>query len=121
MPKKINGFALLQALFFMMFIMAIVSIAMMMSGQRAVNAEGERMATDAYPAISAFAEYAQQNLTTTASEVYGPDYFDNNPLYNKYIEDSLKANGFSDPTKCDGTEVCTSSNRANANLSIKMT
>ena len=98
MLKKIKGFALLQALFFMMFIMAIVSITMMMSGQHAVSAEGERMAVDAYPALSAFVQYAQANLTPQSSIITGADYFSNNPLSQTYIN-NLVAEGFSNPTQ----------------------
>lgn len=95
--KKIKGFALLQALFFMMFIMAVISIAMMMRGQQAVDAEGERMATDAYPAVSAFVLYAQGVLTSPQT-IKGSDYFAENPLSQTYI-DTLVREGFSDPTK----------------------
>ena len=107
MRKRTSGFALVQALFFMMFIMAVVSIAMMMSGQRAINAEGERMAIDAYPAVNAFITYAQTNLTTENSTIHGEDYFLNNPLSSTYI-DTLRADGFSDPSE-------------NSNLTITMT
>ena len=98
MRKKLKGFALLQALFFMMFIMAIISITMLMSSQRATSADGERLATDAYPALSAFTTYAQANLMTINSTISGATYFTNYPLSQTYIN-ALVAEGFSDPSK----------------------
>ena len=102
---KTKGFALLQALFFMMFIMAVIAVGMMMSAQRATGAESKRMATDAYPSIGAFLKYAQQTITTTGS-LYGSDYFRNYPLSNDYVTKTLIPDGFSDPSKCDNTAEC---------------
>ena len=95
--KNMKGFALLQALFFMMFIMAVISIGMLMSSQRTVSADGARMATDAYPAVSAFLVYAQANLTSEYPTVTGSEYFVNYPLSTTYIK-TLTDEGFSDPT-----------------------
>lgn len=105
MMTKTKGFALLQALFFMMFIMAVIAVGMMMSAQRATGTESKRMATDAYPALGAFLQYAQKTMTTTGS-LYGSDYFRNYPLSNDYITQTLIPDGFSDPSKCDNTAEC---------------
>lgn len=102
---NVKGFALIQALFFMMFIMAVISITMLMSRQREISAEGERMATDVYPAVNAFVEYAQSQLTAMTPSVFAPEYFNNFPLSNHYITNTLLPDGFSDPTQCyDPTE-----------------
>ncbi len=132
MRKKTKGFALLQALFFMMFIMAVISITMLMSGQRAVSAEGDRLATDAYPAISALLSNTLENITASTPS-YGPEYFLSNPLSTTYIN-ALTAEGFSDPSQCfeisvDGkitSKACTfvdnklSPANQNSNLTITM-
>jgi len=98
-----QGFALLQALFFMMFIMAVVSITMMMSGQRSVNSEGERLATEAYPAVNAFVLYAQSALTVPQT-IKGSEYFSSHPLSQTYIN-TLTTEGFSDPSAGDNLTI----------------
>lgn len=94
MHKKIKGIALLQALFFMMFIMAAISVAMMMSVQHKTSVSGERIAVDAYPAISAMLAYAK---TSTDKTIYGSTYFSDHPLSQTYL-DQLSADGLSDPS-----------------------
>lgn len=105
MYKKTKGFALVQALFFMMFIMAIISITMLMSNQRAVNADAERMATDAYPALNAFiSAVANDGKTDSSGNLYtnGTQYFADYPLSSSYIT-RLTKEGFSDPTQSSST------------------
>ncbi len=60
--RRIKGFALLQALFFMMFIMAAISITMMMSAQRNYGVAGQRMAIDAFPALNSFSLFFRSSL-----------------------------------------------------------
>ncbi|MES2204444.1 MAG: hypothetical protein V4496_04400 [Pseudomonadota bacterium] len=98
--NKIKGVALLQALFFMMFIMAVVSITMMMSNQRAVSSDGKRMAIDAYPVLSNFLSAVVNGKKDADGNVYtnGTQYFADYPLSSVYV-DRLKAEGFSDPSK----------------------
>lgn len=93
-----KGFALLQALFFMMFIMAVVSVTMMMSSQRSVQAEGERLATDAYPALHSFLTAVNNGQTDVSGNPYtnGMQYFKDYPLSPTYVS-QLTAEGFSDP------------------------
>lgn len=94
MRRKTRGFALLQALFFMMFIMAIISMTMMMNAQRHVGASGERMALDAYPAVSAFLNYVVETVPPTrTTPILASEYFNTNPLSDKYIQE-LIADGF---------------------------
>lgn len=102
---NVKGFALVQALFFMMFIMAVISITMMMSVQRSTTASGERMATDAYPVVNALLTYAIANSQSSTS---GTEYFTNNPISKDYCQKQLVADGFiqknSNDTQCDNSD-----------------
>ncbi len=98
--RKTKGFALLQALFFMMFIMAAISIAMMMSAQRNNGVAGQRMAVDAFPALSSFLNNYQSQLTAQGATgtFFGNEYFADYPLSQEYIT-KLTQEGISDPSK----------------------
>ena len=104
--RRIKGFALLQALFFMMFIMAAISITMMMSAQRNNGVAGQRMAVDAFPALTSFLHNYQSQLTTqgVTGTFYAQDYFENYPLSEAYIA-KLDAEGISDPSKDDNLTI----------------
>jgi hypothetical protein len=98
--RRIKGFALLQALFFMMFIMAAISITMMMSAQRNHGVAGQRMAVDVFPALTSFLHNYQSQLTDkgVTGTFYAKDYFINYPLSPDYIK-KLNDEGISDPSK----------------------
>ncbi len=93
--KKIKGFALVQALFFMMFIMAIVSVSMMMSMQRTVTVSGERMAIDAY--VAAYALIMNSGGADYFAQTDGTTYFSSYPLSSAYIT-QLGKECISDPS-----------------------
>jgi hypothetical protein len=101
--NKSAGFALVQALFFMMFIMAIVSVAMMMSVQRNTKTAGDRTAVDAYPAV--YALLSSSITSTSASSANGTTYFANHPLSSTYIA-QLASDGISDPSVDCTTDDC---------------
>lgn len=113
--KKTKGFALLQALFFMMFIMAIISFAMMMSAQRNVSIAGKSMALDAYQAASTLLTQAAQDLSSCNSSsdplvCNGTTYFTDHPLYPDYIT-KLTDENIGDPSiDCTGTCAITGPN-----------
>lgn len=98
MRRKTQGFALLQALFFMMFIMAVISMTMLMSSQRAVNSEGARLATDAYPALHAFFNGVKDQLTPQTPSISAEQYFSEHPLSSSYVT-KLKEEGIGDPNE----------------------
>lgn len=90
-----KGMALIQAIFFMMFIMAIVSFAMITTTQRNINISGQRMAEEAYPAALAILKY---KLGLNANEWCADEnYFTCHPLSQDYIN-SLAQFKISDPS-----------------------
>lgn len=104
--KNAKGFALLQALFFMMFIMAIVAITMSMSSQRNVSSSGQSMATDAYAVANNFLSAVIHSSTGQAGPSYSAgQYFLDHPLSPDYIT-QLGNEGFSDP-RVEGNLVIT--------------
>lgn len=97
---KRKGFALAQALFFMMFLMAMMGIILMLSLQKEKRNEGERMAVDAYPVVSAFLNYAVANQASLP--IQGISYFTNNPISNDYchqlyVDGLIPSNGATPP------------------------
>lgn len=84
-----RGFALAQALFFMMFLMAAMSLILMVTLQQTKRDEAERMAVDAYPIVKAFLTDAQ---SSTATSVSGTTYFSAHPLSSDYCS-KLVADG----------------------------
>ena len=96
--NKTKGFALLQALFFMMFIMAIVAITMSMSFQRNVSSAGQGTANDAYVVANSFLSAVINSSTGQPGPSYsGTQYFTDNPLSKAYT-DQLDNEGFKSPT-----------------------
>lgn len=102
MHKK-SGFALIQALFFMMFIMAAISIGMMMSFQRNMNIAGERLANDAYPVLNSLLTYTASQPTADAVTT-ATTYFTAYPISSDYCAQLVRDHFIASSTQCtDGT------------------
>ena len=97
----IRGFALVQALFFTMFLMAAMSLILMVTLQQTKRDEAERMAVDAYPIVQAFLMDAKSSTDTS---VNGTAYFSAHPLSADYCS-KLVADGLIASTQActDGT------------------
>ncbi|MCD8525180.1 MAG: hypothetical protein LRY67_05505 [Gammaproteobacteria bacterium] len=92
MQSTKKGFALVQALFFMMFIMAVISFTMVLTSNRSTAVSGERMAADAYPPVSMVVNYALD--PTSVGSCDQANYFS---CYPAPYPDQLKNEGISDP------------------------
>jgi len=92
MQSTKKGFALVQALFFMMFIMAIISFTMVLTSNRSTAVSGERMAADTYPSISMLVNYTLD--PTSVDSCDQANYFS---CYPAPYSDQLKNEGISDP------------------------
>lgn len=94
---RLKGFALVQALFFMMFLMAMMAILLMANLQKGKQDEAERVAVDAYPVAYAFVDYALGSSTNPTS---GSRYFEDHPISSEYCQ-KLASDGLMSRESCD--------------------
>lgn len=74
--RKLKGFALVQAMVFMMFIAAAISISMVVKVNESTRTAPADTAVEAFPAVQGFIDYAlaQTDPSSASSQDYTDEY-----------------------------------------------